>query len=79
MTTIIHGPRGSGKTRNAKELLELFHEKVLRDNFDFSTPIEPNVLYLTQFLPDGKLGKFRVIPIEKALWLLKERNEREGK
>ena len=79
MTTIIYGPCGSGKTRNAEELLELFHEKVLQDNFDFSTPIEPNTLYLTQFLPDRELGKFRVIPIEKALWLLKEKNEREGK
>ena len=48
---IIHGPQGSGKTRNVGKLKEFFGMENVLDEWDGESAIPDNTLVLTQIPP----------------------------
>lgn len=77
MITIIHGPPGSGKTKNAQALLQRFGSKRLLDETIITPELFKTVrdgdLILTQTDPGGvwyRNKQFSIIPIKKALEML---------
>ena len=65
---IVHGPQGSGKTRNAVALARFYGKTEIIDDADAIlaryAPLDPNTLYLARCAPAGIEG---AISIEDAL------------
>ncbi len=66
-TTVIYGPPGSGKTRNAKRLATHYGCTKIIDGWEEGDPMVRDALHLTIPRPIPLSMSCRVIPIDQAL------------
>jgi len=66
MITIVYGPMGCGKTRNAERLARHFGATEIVDGWDGRSNLPPNCLALT-VEPPPRIRGARVIPFQDAI------------
>lgn len=66
-TTIIHGPKSCGKTRNSDFLAKKYKCTMIVDDWHYGRPLTRNALHLTNENPLNKYKGVAVVDYYKAM------------